>query len=287
LYRIQTDGFAATVGEGLEGSELRPPALTKRRADGSIYQRPPDIEAALVRVLDLSRDEIVNALSVRDLGDPRHIASECLVHLLRRSRWDNRESFFEQLYRALMSRIDQSLPRVEHPLAQGEGVDLNRARIRDQVRDRFQEMLLEDRANPGSRLDFFEARFAAGVAKLRATAKEKVWREAARHQTMEPQNEAGELSLQVERAAGSLETTPPEIWDDPRYRSRLEAAIDGLRPEQSRIIVMLRAGIPMDSIDPNAVTIRKILNCAEKTVRNRRDAAIRSLQRALGLENQL
>jgi hypothetical protein len=47
---------------------------------------------------------------------------------------------------------------------------------------------------------------------------------------------------------------------------------------------MLRAGILMDSNDPDQFTIRKALNCAEKTVRNRRDAAIKALQRALGVE---
>jgi hypothetical protein len=185
-----------------------------------------------------------------------------------------------------MDRIDRALPRIDHAIGGRVGVDLSRSRIREQVRDHFQEMLLEDRAKPGNRLDFFEVRFAAGIAKLRDTAKKKIWREAGRQEAPEPANETGELSVEVERAAGSMDTPSAEIWDDPRYRSRLEAAIDALPPEQSRIIVMLRAGIPMDSTDPDAVTIRKILNCAEKTVRNRRDAAIKALRRALGLEDQ-
>ena len=265
---------------------MLPPPLTKRLPDGTLYQRPPEIEATLAQVLDLDRDQVIEALSVRDRTDPRYIPSECLVHLLRTTRWDNRETYFEHLYKALIDRIDRTLPRSEHAIHGRVSVDLSRSSIREQVRDAFQEMLLEDRAQPGTRLDFFEVRFAAGIAKLRDTAKKKIWREAGRQEALEPANEMGELSVEVERAAGSLDSPSTEIWDDPRYRSRLEAAIDALPPQQGGIIVMLRAGIPMDSTNPNAVTIRKILNCAEKTVRNRRDAAIEALRHALGLEEQ-
>lgn len=263
---------------------MSPPPLTKRLPDGTLYQRPPEIEAALDRVLGLPRDEVIEALPIRDRGDPRYIPSECLVHLLRCTRRDNRDTYFERLYKALIDRIDRVLPRAEHALGEHVGVNLNRARIRDEVRDRFQVLLLQDREQPGTGLDFFEVRFGAAIAKLRGTAKEKIWREAGRQVALEPGDDTGELSTEVERAAGSLDAPSAEIWDDPRYRSRLEAAIDTLPPEQSRIIVMLRAGIPMDSIDPDVVTIRKLLNCAEKTVRNRRDAAIRTLRLALGLE---
>jgi hypothetical protein len=31
------------------------------------------------------------------------------MHLLRSTRWDNRETYFEHLYKALMDRIDRTL----------------------------------------------------------------------------------------------------------------------------------------------------------------------------------
>jgi hypothetical protein len=89
---------------------LLPPPLTKRLPDGTLYLRPAEIEATLVQVLDLSRDQVIGALSIRDRSDPMYIPSECLLHLLRRTRWDNRETYFEQLYKALMDRIDRVLP---------------------------------------------------------------------------------------------------------------------------------------------------------------------------------
>ena len=272
--------------ECLGGPCLSPSPLSKCFPDGSPYTRPPEVEAVLGRIIDLGREQVVRALDVRRTDHPDHIPSECLVHLLRRTRLDNRDDYFERLYKCLMDRIDRVLPRVEHDMGDRVGVDLSRARIRDQVRDRFQELLLRDRREPGDGLDFFEVRFAAGIAKLRATAKERIWREAGREEPLAPADGTGEMSPRIERAAGSLDRPRTEIWDDPSYRSRLDAAIDALPPEQSRTITMLRAGVPIDSNDPEEVTIRKRMDCAEKTVRNRRDAAIRTLRRALGLEDE-
>ena len=47
---------------------------------------------------------------------------------------------------------------------------------------------------------------------------------------------------------------------------------------------MLRIGMPIDSNDPDVVTISKLMGCVEKTVRNRAKKAIAALQRALDLE---
>jgi DNA-directed RNA polymerase specialized sigma24 family protein len=69
--------------------------------------------------------------------------------------------------------------------------------------------------------------------------------------------------------------------DDPAYRLRLEAAIDALPPEQSRIIHMLRKDIPIDSKDPNVFTIAKALGRSEKTVRTYRDKAYAALRIAM------
>ena len=69
------------------------------------------------------------------------------------------------------------------------------------------------------------------------------------------------------------------LSDDPGYRLRLEAAIDALPREQSRIIEMLRAETPHAEIS-------KVLGCALKTVYNRREAAITALRQALGLETE-
>lgn len=262
---------------------MSPPSLSKRKPDGTVYTRPAEVESALQRILELPRDDVRAALSVRDRSDPKYLPSECILHLIRRTRMDNRDTYFQELYQALMARVDRALPRFEYEIGDDTGVDLSRARIRDEVRDRLAEMIIADRNAAATRLDFFEARFAAGVAKLRRTAQEKIWRDDGRRRPLEPLEETGELSIEVERAAGSMDLPSSEKWDDPFYRSRLQAAIDALPPEQSRIIEMLQKGIPIESQDPDAPSICKIEGCVEKTVRNRRDAAIRALRQALDL----
>lgn len=262
---------------------MSPPPLTKRTEDGNLYRRPAEIEDALERVLTLGREEILAMVTIHDRNHPDYIPSECLLHLLRKTSGDNNERYFERLYVALMRRVDRALPRVEHQMGDSVGVDATRSQIRSQVRDRFEELLVRDRRGGDDRLDLFEARFNFSLARLRATAREKAWREVARQTPLEF-GEGGELSLEVETAAGSLALPNLEKWDDPAYRSRLVAAISTLPSEQSRIIAMLKIGIPIDSNDPNVVTISKLIGCVEKTVRNRAKRAIAALQQALDLE---
>lgn len=262
---------------------MPPPPLTKRNGDGS-YTRPRDIEAALERALDLSRDEVLAALEIQDCGHPDYVPSECLVHLLRKTARDNRDHYFQKLHQALMRRVDRALPRAEHALGDKVGIDITRDQIRAQVRDRFEMIVIEDRKGGDDRLDIFEAKFNFGIARLRSTAREKAWREAGRRASLENDEETGELSVEVETAAGSLLRASSEKWDDPAYRSRLNAAIRSLPPEQSRIITMLMIEIPIESKDPRVQSISKLEGCVEKTVRNRAKKAIVALRQALDLD---
>ena len=263
---------------------MPPPPLTKCTEDGCLYRRPAEIEASLKRVLALEREEVLASVAIQDRNHPDYIPSECLLHLVRKTTNDNSERYFERLYVALMRRVDRALPRDAYQKGEHVGVDSTRSQIRTQVRDRFEELLVLDRLGGDDRLDLFEARFNFSLARLRATAREKAWREAARQTPLEAEGDDGELSFEVETAAGSLALPNSEIWDDPVYRLRLDAAISSLPIEQSRIIAMLRIGIPIDSNDANVVTISKLLKCVEKTVRNRAKKAIASLQRALDVE---
>ena len=96
---------------------LRRP-LTKRLPGGMLNQRPSEIEAALAQVLDLNRDQVIEALSIRDRTHTKYIPPRMpCVDLLRTTRWDNRETYFEHLYKALMDRIDRTLPRSEHAMS--------------------------------------------------------------------------------------------------------------------------------------------------------------------------
>lgn len=92
-----------------------------------------------------------------------------------------------------------------------------------------------------------------------------------------------EPSHEVEAALARLQQDPVEKLNAEDYRRRLLAAIDTLPDQERRVINLLLKDIPIDSKDPNATTIVGILNCSEKTVRNRRDRAYNMLRPFLGL----
>lgn len=257
--------------------------LTKCRSDGTPYTRRADVEKALARLVQQSRDEVVAALKVRDTSSPLYVKSECIVHLIRDTRHDNDESYFNDLYRELMRRLSSALPRVA-----GERTDVSEsvhaADARDRVRDAFVRKLIEDRAEPGAALDYFEVMFASAIAALRTTSMHRAKRQAARAETLEADEETNEPSLAVERAVGSLDLKEELLSDDPIYRSRVAEAIKDLPDKHRRVIELIMREMPIDSSDDSVMTIRKAIGVkSEKTVRNRRDEAYQLIREALSI----
>jgi hypothetical protein len=254
-------------------------SLRKRRLNGELYERDPKIEVLIAELAALPRDELIAKAAVTKRSDPAYVPSECLVYFIRASRRDNNEAWFERLYRILIERVLRSLPRSES--SDGRTESLTRGVVRDKVFSRFIELLSADRADYVDKLDYFEVRFDGALASLRRDAQEKAWRDENRSQPLEYDEESGELSPEVEAAAGAHDPFAASDFDDPAYRSRLDAAIEALPIEQSRIIHMLRQGFPIDSKEPNVMTIAKALGRSEKTVRTYRDKAFATLRAAM------
>ncbi|HNP15245.1 MAG: DNA-binding response regulator [Agrobacterium albertimagni] len=253
--------------------------LRKRRLSGELYERDPKIEVLISELAVLPRDEFVARAAVTKRSDAGYVPSECLVHFIRASRRDNNEEWFERLYRILIERVLRSLPPAAS--SYGKTESLTRGTVRDKVLGRFVELLAADRASYVDRLDYFEVRFDGAVASLRRDAQAQAWRDENRSRPLEYDEESGELSPEVEAAAGTHDPFAASDFDDPAYRSRLDAAIEALPIEQSRIIHMLRQGFPIDSKEPDVMTIAKALGRSEKTVRNYRDKAFAALRAAM------
>ena len=253
--------------------------LRKRRLNGELYGRDPKIEALIAELAVLPRDELIARAEITKRSDPGYIPSECLVYFIRASRRDNNEAWFERLYRILIGRVLRSLPKAES--SDGRTESLTRGVVRDKVFSRFVELLSADRADYIDKLDYFEVRFDGALASLRRDAQEKAWRDENRSQPLEYDEESGELSPEVEAAAGAHDPFAASDFDDPAYRSRLDAAIGALPIEQSRIIHMLRQGFPIDSKEPDVMTIAKALGRSEKTIRTYRDKAFATLRAAM------
>jgi len=278
---IQLEGTAGggqAAGTQRAGEAIVSP-LRKRRLTGELYERDPKVEALIAELAVLPRDELIARAAVTKRSDPGYIPSECLVYFIRASRRDNNEAWFERLYRILIERVLRSVPRVES--SDGKTESLTRGVVRDAVFGRFVELLSEDRTAYVDRLDYFEVRFDGALASMRRDAQEQAWRDENRSGPLEYDEESGELSPEVEAAAGTYDPLAASDFDDAAYRLRLDAAIEALPSEQSRIIHMLRQGFPIDSKEPDVMTIAKALGRSEKTVRTYRDKAFAALRAAM------
>jgi hypothetical protein len=278
MNRPVTEATQPEHGIG-RGSDLAITPLRKRRLTGELYTRDPKVEALLAELAVLSRDALIDRAAITRRGDPRFIPSECLVYFVRASRRDNNEVWFERLYRVLIERVLRNLPQAKS--ADGMTESLTRGVVREKVFGRFVELLAADRTAYVDKLDYFEVRFDGALASLRRDAQEQAWRDENRTETLEYDEGTGELAPEVEAAAGAYDPMAAPEFDDPAYRSRLEAAIDTLPREQSRIVHMLRLGIPIDSKEPTIMTIAKALGRSEKTIRTYRDKAFAALRAAM------
>lgn len=254
--------------------------LRKCSLNGELYERDPKVEVLLSELAILSRDELIARAAITKRSDPRYIPSECLVYFIRASRYDTGEVWFERLYRVLNERVLRSLPKAENP--DGKTESLARGAVRDKASGRFVELLAADRAAYDDRLDYFEIRFDGALAKLRLDAQRQDWRDEKRRQPLEYDEVSGELSAAVEAAARAYDPFTTPDFDDEDYRLRLDAAIDTLPTEQRTIIHMLGQGFPIDSKEPDVMTIAKALGRSEKTIRTHRDKAFAALRSAMG-----
>jgi hypothetical protein len=271
-------GMKQDAERGAAG-EARVTSLRKRRLSGEPYERDPKVEALIAELAILPRDELIARASITKRSSPGYVPSECLVYFIRASRSENNEAWFERLYRILIERVLRSLPRAES--SDGKTESLTRGAVRDKVLSRFVELLLADRAAYVDKLDYFEVRFDGGIASLRRDAQEQAWRDENRSRPLEYDEDSGELSAEVDAAAGAYDPFAAPDFDDAAYRLRLDAAIEALPPEQGRIIHMLRQGFPIDSKEPHVMTIAKALGRSEKTIRTYRDKAFAALRAAM------
>jgi hypothetical protein len=259
--------------------------LRKRTLEGAVYIRSASIQALLEQLEQLSREQLIERCRIRGRSDPDYVPSECLLYLVRACRAENSSAYFEELYKILAARVLGALPKAESTGGTVVRVSLSKSRIRDKAFDRFRELLATDRQVYSEKLDYFEIRFDGAIANLRRDAEGQVWREENRAAPIELDPETIELSAEVEKAAGSYNPFENGEFGDADYQSRLDAAIESLPPEQSRIIEMLKLGTPIDSKNPEAMTIAKALKRSEKTIRTHRDLAFAALRVALSTEN--
>lgn len=254
--------------------------LRKRKViDGKLYERPPVIEAQLLALSILQPSQISERCGITDAANPDYLHSECLMYLARAYRLKPLDDCAEDVFKALLGRLLTNLPTGE--TADGDKVKAFESDVSDFARDKFLTMLMMDREEYVENLDMYEVRFNLTIATLRANAFRDVGRSQPKMESIEIDMESGDVSPEVERAAGSFDPFVRNKLDDPLYEAQLYRELDALTPLQRAILEFDRNGMLDESKDPNVLTISGLLKKSPKTIRAHRALALSALHEAL------
>lgn len=254
-----------------------PKPLKSEEKNGDPFTRPPEIEACLQRLESVDAATRLQAFAVASRKSDGYVPSEALTYFLRHAHAMGAKDEFKQLFGLLMKRVGQSL-FASIPDSRMAGAQ----DIREEVMSRFAERIAKDCSGRFAMLDFFEVRFDLAFARFRKTILRQIGPTSVLTVPLSTVDDEGQdISPEVEAAAADFLGGDPQKIDDPAFRLELDAAIDALPDDQRRAVGLRRLGFQIHSKDPNIMTIAKMLQCDERTVRNRLDRAYKTLRSVL------
>lgn len=248
---------------------------------GALYRRPPVIESLIDELSQLPKADLVVRSKINEKSDPDYIPTECVLHFFRQTRGNDDAEELLGLFKVLRQRV---LKIDSDGGSESRTSSRSDSAIQNELMDNFTRLLCRDREEYLNRLDFFECRFNGALANLRIDAMRKVLNDPDHVESLVV--DKSEDSLCAEDSA-AFEKWKCDLNDDHvdfLYRDKLHRAINRLAPDYRRVIELL---FLHEAVEPGAGTMReigKLLNCTEKTVRNRRDGAIKRLRELLGDE---
>jgi DNA-directed RNA polymerase specialized sigma24 family protein len=245
--------------------------LRKTKLDGTPYYRREAVETEIQELSTLSVDELERRAARWPSTASGFVSPEALVYFVR-TRPDGAHR--DKLTEHLLGRVIRRIPRPSD--AGGHTESLTKMNIREDVVDRFVDLLLSDREEYDDRLDYYEVNFNSAIARARQDASTRHW--AHENRSDELGSDEVEVSERVEAAVGDYDPFDAAELDKKNYRLLLDDAIDSLPELQRRIVEMWRQGIPIESKDPSVDSISKVLGKTEKTIRTHRDKAFASLK---------
>lgn len=245
--------------------------LLKRRLDGKVYIRRPDIEATINAALLLDINVILDRADIRDRKSPAYLPSECIVHLIREFRRRGQDDPVNQLLPKLLGRCGRIVLK---KTALGYVPDIED--LKQEVLGRLAELFAEDGGQAQSCvLDFYEVSFDQAFRTLRIEISAT---ERARTKRLDDlpgfDDHGGKISETEALDHEASKSIDFSSMEDPILRLDLSRALAQL-PEKERQAIMLHHhfGYEIESEDPTKRTVATICRVTGRTVRNRlRDA---------------
>lgn len=252
-----------------------PVPLDRKDHQGITYKRPPQIEAWISTLESVDVGERTTQLSLPKTSEG-YVPSEVLVYFLRRAWQASDRKVFEETFRLLLGRVERSLRSRLWDSAIGNASD-----ICDEIINRFVVSVTKDCKSHDGLLDFYEVRFDRALSTIKISVLRRLYAEVGDavlvpFDSQDPDD--GSLSSEVEVAWEDRLRDELRKIDDPAFRFTLLSAIDRLPQDQKQVIGLRLKGIPVHANDPSVQTIAKMLQCDERTVRNRSARALKSLK---------
>ena len=236
--------------------------LSKRKGDGSLYKRPPDVESAICVALEQDLPALLMRVAIRGIHDTDFMPTECLLHLVRTALRNNDEKMRDALVPHLFARCHANLC-AKLPKAPD---------LREEVSGLFAELLAEDGAPGGLKeLDFFEVRFNAAFAALRTDAVRKYELRSAREKVLSPLAEGEATDSEIDEAQISQSRAEVLLGPSGRLlRGELQEQLCTLSEGERRAIVLhYLYGFEVESIDKSKDTVATLCKATGRTIRNR------------------
>ena len=253
-----------------------PPPLIRRRKTGEPYVRTAQVAAAIDRATMLDPATVVAEARLDDRADPNFMQPECLLHLIRSTRLDNSDDRFTQLFDTLITRVERSLKGAIRPSPLYDAEEL-----RQDVLDRFVDLLAADRNQADDKLDYFEVRFAGALAALRIDVMRASARKAGKEDYIEEMHdEEGQPLPVLARQMREGFASEGSEQEKEHFRNELLRAIDRLPDREKAAVTLVLEGHPVEG--EHAETIAKLCGVGDRAIRYRLQKAYGKLRRELG-----
>jgi RNA polymerase sigma factor (sigma-70 family) len=260
--------------------------LTKRKTDGSLYERPDSIEAAVDQALLEDFDSLVRRARIPKRASPGFMPLECVVHLIREASRRGDAKTRDALLSALFERCKAILN------AKITADDVESAEeVREEILGDFGVLFAEDETefDGSNRLDFFECRFNLAFLTFRIPYIERERERAGTIRPMPQERSESDDRTDDEMLSYMAQAfrTPP---DQENYvlQNTLRRAIRTLPlDEQKAVVLRYFLGYPEESEKPSVTSVASLCGVTGRTIRYRLERALKKLSKQLDDKGRL
>lgn len=238
-----------------------PQPLTRRNADGQVYQRLPVVDGQICEALGLADEELRSRLEVRDVESPAFLKEESLVYLIRHHHGVGTRELVNDLAECLLSRcatwIDGKLSGLRTDMRE-DGNSGVVAEVFDRILD-----LDSDRG------DFLQVRFWMGIQRITVSV---FWKQIDQFDT-ESSGDYDQATIDDLTQQGAVVVPTASIGRPVESEAidnvLIEAALHQLEePIRSAYLLRHLKDWPIEDQDPAIQTISRHFGKTPRTIRN-------------------